>query len=195
MNKILLSIVFVTVLITGCKKNESRPNYYSEQSFGEDFLQKSDLTATNITRVNFASTYELGLDFKVNVKGNITKLFIRIPDINPALRVTIWDKERAKPIRTEIVNINKAGEFVEIDIQDLLIEREKEYSISMNTNDFYERYTSSVSRSAFPTTVNNVTLTAYRWQVNVTEQIFPVIITPYAYAGDCFFKFQQVDEF
>lgn len=62
----------------------------------------------------------------------MSSLRVQLPEANPSLRVTIWDKDAGTIIKTEIVNVAIANTVYNVDIP---LVKDKVYAVSMNSND------------------------------------------------------------
>jgi hypothetical protein len=191
------NVVIIALLIFGavsCKKDkaEPAPTVYPEESFFDGYLNSTGFSQTFLTRVNSINN-ELGLEFKPTVKGKITSLLVKLPDVRTNLRVTIWDKATQMPIRIETVNVAAANTQYDFDIADLELVKDKEYAITMNSNDWYERYKTNQSAATYPVVSGNITIISHKF-VSGTAQTYPTSSAQLDYyAGDCTFKFRQID--
>jgi hypothetical protein len=188
---IIALIIFGTV---SCKKDneEPAPTVYPEESFLDGYLNNTGFVQLNNLIVNNTKNFEFGLEFKPTVKGKITSLLVKLPDVNTALRVTIWDKATQMPIKTETVNIAVADKQYDFDIADLELVKDKEYAISMNTNDYNRRRKTDNSNATYPIVSGNITILSYKF-IAADTQTYPENIVENFYAGDCTFKFKQID--
>jgi hypothetical protein len=190
------NVVMIALLIFGavsCKKDkaEPAPTVYPEESFLNGYLNSTGFSQTQATVVNIGNL-EVGLEFKPTVKGKITSLLVKLPDVRTDLRVTIWDKATQMPIRTETVNVAAANTQYDFDIADLELVKDKEYAITMNTNDWYLRNKTNQSAATYPVVSGNITIISHKY-TNGTAQTYPTSVETGVYAGDCTFKFRQID--
>ena len=187
-----LMLVFVVSLILACSSDDdnSGPNY-TEENFLAGYLEASGFDESESDFIN-SGTYEFGLDFTPLVKGKITTLKVMLPDVNAALRVTIWDKQTNTVYRTEIVNVTAADTEITFDISDLELVKDNEYAITMNSNDWYNREKTDESVATYPITVGNIQVNAYRW-LSVAAQTYPTTVSNDYYAGDLSFDFIQTE--
>lgn len=192
MKKLLLAAVLFSALTTSCKKNKTEePSivYAEEDYFGgyliaTGFEQKTDLV------INSPITAEMGVEFAPKVKGKITALKIKLPAVDNALRVTLWDKATKAVIKTEIVNVNNSSTTTIFDIADIDLIKDKEYFITMNTNDFYIRSRTNNTNATYPVTIGNIKVLSFQIEYG-SAQIFPTFIVTKQYNGDLSFNFQQ----
>lgn len=186
-----LCMVFLMIpIMTSCSKDDDGDSapVYPEENFMQSYL-----TATGFNQmVEFVNSgdYEFGLDFTPLVKGSITSFKVKLPDANNSLRITIWDKATTTVIKSEIVNVSAANTEFTFDIVDLPLAKDKEYSISMNSNDWYNRTKIDGSVAAYPVTAGNIKIDGYRW-ASGTAQSFPANVASDYYAGDLSFNFMQ----
>jgi hypothetical protein len=192
------NVVMIALLIFGavsCKKDKAEPapapTLYPEESFLDGYLNSTGFSQA-LTNYVSSSNFEFGLEFKPTVKGKITSLLVKLPDVRTDLRVTIWDKATQMPIRTETVNVAVANTQYDFDIADLELVKDKEYTITMNSNDWYDRKKTNGNNATYPVVSGNITIISYKW-VAGTAQTYPTIVSLSYYAGDCTFKFRQID--
>jgi hypothetical protein len=187
-NKFLFLFILVVTQSAGCRKKDRQ---YKEESFAEGYLNQTGFLERTTPVINI-SNYEMGLEFKPNVNGKITSLLIKLPDARADLRITVWDKATKLPLRTEIVNVAAANTQYNFDINDFELQKDKEYAISMNSNDYYIREKSSGSSAAYPITIGNITILASGYGVGTMQNYLSTKRDDY-YLGDCFFKFIQTN--
>ena len=189
----LCMILLIMPLVSSCSKDDdgdSGPTY-NEENFMESYLTS---TGFNQAKSDFVDSgnYEFGLDFTPLVKGKITSLKVNLPAVNNSLRITIWDKAASTIIKTEIVNVSTANTDFTFDIVDLELVKNKEYSITMNSNDWYNRVKTDGTDAVYPITAGNIQLDRYRWGSGVAQNL-PGSISSNYYAGDLSFNFIQID--
>ncbi|MGG5207359.1 hypothetical protein ACQWU4_00330 [Chryseobacterium sp. MIQD13] len=188
---IILNSVF---LITSCSKDDDEqvpePIVYAE----ENPLNKYHENAGFDTTTNFINSgnYEFGLAFYPNVKGKINAITIKLPDANPNLKITIWDYTAKTVLRTEMVNVSAANTLMTKAIEELALEKDKKYMITMNSNDWYKRTKPDNSDAVYPITAGNIKFLEYRW-MSTSAQAFPTNVSLNYNGGDLSFNFQQVD--
>lgn len=184
-------LVLLAITISSCSKDDG-PSY-TEENFMNGFLSNSGFTATTAPIIN-SGNFEFGLEFTPLVKGKITSLKVKLPDVNTALRVTIWDKSTATAtvVRTETVNVSSADTEQSFDIADLELTANHQYAISMNSNDWYEHRRTGSTDATYPITSGNIRIDNYKW-ISGTTQASPTNIALNYYAGDVSFNFLQID--
>jgi hypothetical protein len=188
-------IVFtcLTLAIVSCKKDkeETATPTYADEAFVDGYLNTSGFSQKTSTFVN-SGNYEFGVEFKPLVKGKITSLIAKLPDVRTDLKITIWDKATTSVLRTEVVNVAAANTLYNFDIADLDLVKDKEYAITMNSNDWYDRRKTDGTTTTYPISSGNIQILSYKW-ISGATQTYPSTIANTYYAGDCYFKFQQTN--
>jgi hypothetical protein len=177
--------------VLGVFGEKKKDPVYTEESFADAFLSTTGFVQKSTPVVN-STDFEIGLEFKPTVKGKLTSLLVKLPDVRTNLRITIWDKATTSAIKTEIVNVAAANTQYNFDIADIELEKDKEYVISMNSNDYYIREKTDGSAVKYPVTAGNIIILSYKY-INGTTQKYPSASYDLTYAGDCFFKFVQTN--
>ncbi len=183
--KLAMLVAFAAVL-TSCSSNDKS---YEKEDFLDGYLIASGFNASSTNFINSGS-YEFGLEFTPLVTGKITTLKVKLPDVNSALKITIWDKAAGTPLKTETVNYATANILTVFDVEDLALIKDKQYAITFNSNDWYKRNKADSSNATYPMTVGNIKIDAYKW-VSGSTQTYPTNISNNYYAGDLTFDFQQ----
>ena len=193
-----LSILIASTIITfSCSKSDDSPPapvapvVYSEENFLDGYLTSSNFIQATANNIN-AGDYEFGSEFTPLVKGKITTLKVKLPDVRTNLRVTIWDKMAGTAIRTETINVAAANTVTVVDIIDLDLIKDKEYAITMNSNDWYDRRKTDGTSITYPITAGNIKINSYKW-VSGTVSIYPTNLASNYYAGDLSFNFQRTE--
>jgi hypothetical protein len=187
MNTIRKTFVIASaLLVMSCSKDDDKDYPV------EDPLQEFHTTAGFTTTVNYINSgdYECGLVFSPLVEGEMKSINVKLPDINNSLRVTIWDYETKVILRSEVVNVDQANVEVKKKVSGLILEKDKKYLISMNSNDWYRRSKANNTNAAYPITAGNIKFIEYRWY-GTLNQIFPTNVSLSYNAGDLSFDFQQ----
>lgn len=187
--KTILAVV-ITIALSSCSKDDG-PSY-NEENFMSGYLTNSGFSAT--TSYIDAGNYEFGLEFTPLVKGKITSLKVKLPAVNNALRVTIWDKSTSTAIviRSETVNVTAADTEQGFDIADLELTANHQYAITMNSNDWYDHRRTDVSNTTYPITSGNIRIDSYKYSSG-SAQTYPTTPVLYYYAGDVSFNFLQIE--
>ena len=183
-----VKLLVVIFLMASCSKDDDGPKF-QEENFLASFLSQTGFDQKTNLFVNSGS-YEFGLFFSPRVKGKITSLKVKLPDVNSSLKVTLWDVEASTVIRTEIVNVATINTDFTFDINDISLEKDKEYAITMNTNDWYDRRKNDGSTVTYPIISGNIELKSYKF-ISGTSQTLPTRSQTNYYAGDLSFNFIQ----
>jgi len=186
-----VKLTIVTLLVfslASCKKEKT----HAEENPLEKYYELTGFNTKTIAQN--AGWYESSLAFSPLVKGKINALTIKIPDVNSALKVTIWDYDTKAALRTETIEVAAANTQVVKSITPLSLEKDKKYIISMNSNDWYIMKKPDGSDATYPLTAGNIKFIEYRWvdAVSGTPK-FPTIISHNYNAGDLSFVFQQTE--
>jgi uncharacterized protein DUF4082 len=184
-----LLILCVAAIAISCDKDDDNNNtpVYQPESPLQGYLTTSGFNQETDEIVN-GGDYEYGYRFRPTVTGAITAISVKIPDVNEALRVTIWDVATQEPIKTETFNVTSSGVAVVKAISPLALTKDKEYLISINSADYYEHYKTDNSNATYPISVGNIQITGYAFS-NGLLQTFPATTDPSYYAGDVNFTF------
>ena len=153
------------------------------------YLAASGFNQKITTSINGAD-YEDGYSFIPLVNGKMTAIVVKIPDARLGLRVTVWDKVAGTVIITETIDVATAAVEVTKQITALDLVKDKEYFITMNTNDWYEYRKTDNTAVTYPFTVGDIKITSYRNKIG-TAQAMPVNQAFTFYSGVCSFKFQK----
>jgi len=152
---------------------------------GSGFSQKA-------VDVKNSGIYEYGFSFKPTVTGKINALVVKIPDVNAALRITLWDAATKTVIKSETINVPTANVTVEKAITPIALTKDKEYFFTVNSDDWINRTKTDGSAATYPITAGNIVITGYAYiSSTASETIFPTNARNTYYAGDMTFKFQQ----
>ncbi len=189
MKNLIRLFMFVVILnITACKKDK-KVDQAPEQNPLAGYLTATGFDQKTTNQVN-AGDYEFGYSFIPLVNGKITAIVAKIPDVRPGMRVTIWDKVAGTVLRTETIDITSSGVEVTKPIAALDLVSGKEYFITFNSNDWYDRRKTDGSNVTYPFTVGDIKITSYSFKSGTTQSI-PNSPQLNYYAGDCTFKFQK----
>jgi hypothetical protein len=191
----LVAILFMGVLVS-CKKDKTPdpvpPVVYAEENPLPSFLSNTGFNQLS-TVSNYVTKYEEGFSFKANVKGKINALVMKLPVANSSLRITIWDNVSKAVLRTENVNVPTANTEATIIIPTFDIVKDKEYFISMWTNDDYVRSRTDNAAAGYPIVSGNISVLSCLYKQVASGQVFPTSSTTKYYYGDISFKFQQTE--
>lgn len=183
-------ILFTVTAITSCKKKneESAIPLIETQNPLAGYLAATGFNQT-VRPVNDAD-YEFGISFKPLVNGKMTALVVKIPTVNPSLRVTIWDKTTATALRTELVAVTSSGVEVTKEISPLELIKDKQYFISFRSNNYYRHEKTNKTNATYPVIVGDISINSYAYGEGAIQEMPNIIMNNY-YAGDCSFKFQK----
>lgn len=188
---ILIAFAFVTFSCSKSSSDTATPVVYPEENFLDGYLTSSNFNQATVNKIN-QPDYEFGNEFTPLVKGKITILKVKLPDVRTNLRITIWDKVAGTALRTETVNVATANTVLVFDINDLELIKDKVYAITMNSNDWYDRRKTDGSSATYPLTIGNIKINNYLW-INGTTAIYPTTVALTYYAGDLSFNFQRTE--
>ena len=179
------------LFLGACSKDDNQPAIiiYPEENPLQEYITKANYITPPTNFINTVSPYEMGFGFKPLFKGKINALVIKIPDTNLNLRVTIWDKTTRTPIRTENVNVTASDTEIVKLIEPLQLKQNKEYSITINTEDFYMY---SDGNGNYPFTSGNIQILDFS-DFPTLSQTFPTNFRTKLYYGNCSFKFQRTE--
>lgn len=177
--------------LTNCSKDDDTPAPVANPEVNP---LSAYLIATGFseTTTNFLDSgdYEFGLSFIPVVNGRITALVVKIPNVNPTLRMTIWNKTTATVLKTETINYPTAHVEVTKIIDALNVTAGTEYMVTFNSNDWYERKRNAGTNATYPISLGDISITGYSYKGGATQTI-PNISPSNYYAGDISFKFQK----
>jgi hypothetical protein len=165
---------------------------FLEQEPLADYIEAAGFDEKVDTFLNSGS-YEFGFSFIPTVAGQINAIVARLPEANPTLRVTIWDFDTETVLKTVTVNVTAANTTVTEAITPLVLEKDKQYLITMNTNDWYDRARTDESDVTYPITAGDISITSYGY-TSGASQSFPTTFPDNYYAGDASFIFQEIAE-
>lgn len=183
-------VVALAFSMTNCSKDDDpAPVANPEVNPLAAYLTTTGFNQVTTNQINLSS-YEFGLSFIPNVNGKITALVVKIPDANPTLRITIWNKTTATVLKTETINYATAGVEVTKAIDALNVTAGTEYFVTFNSNDWYDRRKTDSSNITYPVTVGDISITSYAYRTGAA-QAMPNTPTLNYYAGDISFLFQK----
>jgi hypothetical protein len=183
---LILTVAFVAFSCNDDDDNPTVPVYQPESPL-QGYLTTTGFSEDE-TPIIDGTNSEYGYKFRPTVTGAITTLSVRIPDVNNALRVTIWDVATQEPIKTETFNVTSSGTAVVKAIAPLTLVKDKEYAISINTADYYTHERNNGSSAVYPVSVGNIQITGYVYAAGLLQE-FPGTTATDVYAGDVNFTF------
>lgn len=166
-----------------------------DQTFPEENPLQEYLTEAGFTEV-FSTVddgdYEFGITFVPKEKGNITQVVVKLPDDQTDLRVTIWDAENQTVLKTITIPTVTADTEMSQSITPLTLEKDHEYMITFNSDDYYIHERPDGMDITYPITAGNISITGYGYSEGF-DQVFPSGFYDDYYAGDLSFVFQQTE--
>jgi hypothetical protein len=194
--KTIFSLFLLAVLAVSCSSdndNGPEPIKYAEENPLDAYMAGSGFSQKAVDVKN-SGIYEYGFSFKPTVTGKINALVIKIPDVNPTLRITVWDAATKMVIKSEVINVTTANVTVEKAITPIVLTKDKEYFFTVNSDDWINRTKTDGSAATYPIVAGNITITGYAFiSSTAAETLFPTNIRTTYYAGDMSFKFQQTE--
>lgn len=148
---LLLMIIFTF----SCKKKESVPEELTFTTLLNDSNYRTSVTQTA------GSWYEYGIKFKSNINGKINKLGSKLPKAG-TYRVTVWDSEK-KIIAETKINQKTDNIFEFQSIKTISIEKDKEYFISILSNNWNDLQHNTSFRIPYPIVVNNISIIQFAY--------------------------------
>jgi hypothetical protein len=190
--KTFLTITIISIL-GSCSKDDAPTippiTVAPEQRPLVGYLAASSFNQTTISVVN-STDLEVGYSFIPLTNGKITAIIARIPDVRGSLRATIFDKATGGILRTEILNSATAEIEVVKTIAPLDLIQDKEYVISINSNDFFVHKRTNNAEVNYPFTIGDIKITRFVGDPG-TNQVMPAPADLDRYVGDVDFKFQK----
>lgn len=193
--KTFFAILSVAFIAFSCSSNDDKPEAikYAEENPLDAYMAGSGFSQKAVDVKN-SGIYEYGFSFKPTVTGKINALIVKIPDVNAALRITLWDAATKTVIKSETVNVATANVTIEKTITPIALTKDKEYFFTVNSDDWINRTKTDGSAATYPIVAGNITITGYAYiSSTATETIFPTNARNTYYAGDMTFKFQQTE--
>lgn len=195
MKKNILQLLLVCLIaLISCSKDDdpSTNDAHQSENFLNGYLMKTGFKEN--VNASGGGFYEFGLHFKPLNKGKIQKIRIKIPEVNNALRVTLWDSNEQNVYWDQVFDINQANQEFVFDIMDITLEKNKEYAISMNNDSWYEWNKNNLGTVTYPFVIGNIEIQNYGYSESGTSQTFPIAQMPTDYyAGDLSFDFIRMD--
>lgn len=189
-------LLFIAIALFSCSSDDDKNNEttFTEENFFSGYLQTTgfDEEVEVVELPNVFDGSEFGLDFTPKVKGKITALKVRLPVVNPTLRITIWNKETNTILRTEIVNVATVNSESTFDISDIELIKDNDYAITMNTTDYFSRKNTAEEPVNYPILVGNIQINAFKFSFD-SSQTYPTEEGDDFYDGDLSFVFLQTE--
>ncbi|MBW1657308.1 DUF4082 domain-containing protein [Flavobacterium quisquiliarum] len=189
--KTIFTIILTAALAISCSSDDKdkTPTYDTENPLAAYYTATGFSTVSNFIN---SGDYEFGLAFTPTVKGKIKAITLKLPATNPSVRVTIWDYTSKAVLRSETLNVATADVEVKKEISELILDKDKKYLITMNSNDWYKKNKADLTNVTYPITAGNIRIDEYRW-ISGTAQTFPTNVSSNYNAGDLSFDFQQTE--
>jgi len=187
----LLIVLFAAITFASCDKDDDNvPYVFPSENPLVGFLEDSGFDQVSTENVDQITNRELGYRFRPTASGAITALAVRIPAVNSALKVTIWDAETQEVMKTESFNITSSGVAVTKPIVAVGLLKDHEYMITMNTNDWYSHTRTDNANASYPFTEANIQILGFGYAIG-SGQTFPTISSGNTFDGDVSFTFQR----
>ena len=161
----------IAIMIFSCSRDES-PLAEDESPFFSFF----DLNNIQIDTTETATNqWEYGFVFSPVRNGKIDALGLKLPQTG-TFTVRLWDLSGANPvlIQEELVASDTKHQPNFLSIQDVAVEKDKKYGITILASSFYRIYKKDGSNFDFPLTVKNIQIFSFNEALNPTgETLFP----------------------
>lgn len=192
--KKIIFILSLTILTISCSKKETKePLIYGEEDPLNGFLSQLGYYQETYDWINeLGGIAQVGMGFTPLVKGKVNAIVVKIPATNNNLKVIFWDKETHAKLRVEYINVTTANTFITKEITPLELAKDKEYVITMFSDDYYARNRTDNAVGSFPKTSGNIKMTGTVTGNGQTE-LFPLGGSGNQYFGDCSFNFQRTE--
>ena len=192
--KTIFTLLAISIFTISCSSDDDNDSVkYAEENPLDAYMAGSGFSQKAVDVKN-SGIYEYGFSFKPKVTGKINSLIVKIPDVNPALRFTVWDAATKTVIKSETINVATANITIEKAISPIALTKDKEYYFTVNSDDWINRTKTDGSAAAYPITAGNIVITGYAYiSSTASETLFPTNLRNTYYAGDMTFKFQQTE--
>ena len=192
--KNILSLLAIAIFTISCSSDDDKPGVtFTEENPLDLYLAGTGFNQKAV-EVKNSGIYEYGFSFKPTVTGKINALIVKLPDVNPSVRITIWDATTKTVIKSETLNVTTANVTVEKAITPIALQKDKEYFFTINSDDWINRTKTDGSAATYPIVAGNITITGYAYIASTAEEtVFPTNARNTYYAGDMTFKFQQTE--
>lgn len=195
--KTILALLLLALLTISCSGDDDNNNKVPVTYVAENPLD-SYLTTSGFNQkavdVKNEGFYEFGFSFKPTVTGKITSVFAKMPDTNTALRITLWDASTKTVIHSEKMFVSVANMAFEKTIVPIQVTKDKEYFLSVYSDDWISRTKTDGSSTTYPIVAGNIIITGYAYSLSsATEPVYPSTKRYDYYAGDFSFLFKQTE--
>ena len=129
MKKLLIPFFLLGLLLNACKKDDTTTALKPTENPIATLLKDANWTAA----ANPAGKYELGYIFSASAKGKLTQVAAQMVD--PGIyAVSIWDADTKALLRQKSVEQSSPNKFSTASIDELVIEKDKKYVVSISTS-------------------------------------------------------------
>lgn len=197
--KTIIVILALSLGVLSCSKEDSAslaatppavvtPIIYGEENPHFAFISRMPNITPYTNAIGGAA--QMGYIFKCTEKGKINALIVKIPATNNALKVYLWDKVTLALIKTEIVDVTTANVDITKVITPILLEKNKEYIITIFTDDYFFHQANSGAVS-YPVIAGNIQILGTR---SGYGDLCPQAGgSSNGYTGDISFNFQRIE--
>lgn len=197
--KTLKTTILILTLITltfACSKKDDEvtpaPKVYPEENFWQGFIINAGFTSpTSIT----STLKEFGYKFIPRVKGKINSVVVKLP-VSGSVGVRIWDLTTGARIGQETFTVPTANVDFTKTITPLSINKDKEYAISVYSENYYKYQRTS---TVYPINSGNITISNFDF-ANGTATSLSNFVTSFGSVfigneinGNISFNFQQTE--
>ena len=189
--------LLLLVLITSCSNDttEVTPAPVVESFTNENplpgYLSKTGYNQQSIPFEN-TNNYEVGFIFKPLKKGKIKSLVVKLPNTNHHVTVNIWDLYAHAIIRTETIDVTNGNTEITKTIVPLDLIKNKEYAITMLSNQYYKKNRIDLGTTNHPITIGNIKISgSYLSNGDTQNPSFVTLIG--RYNGECSFNFLRTE--
>lgn len=190
MKKTILVVAIIFSLFSCSKDDEATPVTFQEENPIPTFLANSGFNFNRTTAYTGGSEAELGFSFIPKVKGKITAIVAKLHVANPNLRVTIWDKATGNAIVTNYMNISSTNTEYRTPINEVVLQKDKEYVFSIKTAYYYVYNKSNSAIQVYPVDAGNISITG---SLDGNANEMPSLAIGNTFTGDYSFIFQQTE--
>lgn len=186
--KTLIAISVLCFLVISCSKDEKVT--YPDENPLDAFLINSGCIQKTASHVDTSGAIDYGFSFKPIETGKIKAFVVKIPAFNiENLRVILWDVATKKAIIRERIVVMEAGVATVKEIVPIPLTKDKEYIITIFTDDWYYRSKTDKSNVVYPVVAGNILVTGCVYG----DGPFPTYIINKGYQGDVSFIFERTE--
>lgn len=128
MKKLLFPFFLLVVLMNACKKDDTTNALKPSETPVTSLLTETDW----VSKSYGGSKFEVGYIFSTTTKGKITQLSAQMGEPG-VYSVSVWDVDTKKLLRQKSVEQTSPNKFSSAPIDELVIEKDKKYLVSINT--------------------------------------------------------------